>query len=87
MDGIQKLLIVVIVSLTALLVIVGIQVIFVFKDLRRALKRLNSMLDDSILGGGLLQPDKLTSIVELFKNKFKKRGGGGNSGGINFPLE
>jgi len=87
MDGIQKLLVVVVISLTALLVIVGVQVIFVIKDLRRALKRLNSMLDDSILGGGLLQPDKLTSIFEMFKNKFKKRGQGGDDGGISFPFE
>ena len=87
MDGIQKLLIIVVISLTPLLVIVGVQVIFIIKDLRRALKRLNSMLDDSILGGGLLQPDKLTSIFEMFKNKFKKRGDGGGGDGISFPLE
>lgn len=88
MDGIQKLLIVVIISLTALLVIVGIQVIFIIKDLSRALKRLNSMLDDSILGGGLLRPDKLTSVFEMFKSKFKKRGEGDSGGDdISFPLE
>jgi len=86
MDGIQKLLIIVVISLTSLLVIVGIQVLFVIKDVRRALKRLNSMLDDSILGGGLIQPDKLTSVFEMIKNKFTKRGHGGDDG-INFPLE
>ncbi len=42
-------------------------------DLRRALKRLNSILEDSILGGGLIRPDKLTGIMELFK-KDKKMG-------------
>jgi hypothetical protein len=88
MDGVQKLLIVVVISLTALLVIVGIQVIFIIKDVRRALKRLNSMLDDSILGGGLIRPDKLTSVFEMFKSKFTKRGDGGSGGdGISFPLE
>jgi hypothetical protein len=76
MDGIQKLLAVVIVSLTALLVIVGIQVVLIIVDLRRALKRLNSMLDDSILGGGLIRPDKLTGIMEMFKKKMHKRGFG-----------
>ena len=67
MDGIQKLLAVVIISLTALLAIVGVQVILMIMDLRRALKRLNSLLDDSIIGGGLIRPDKLTSVFEMFK--------------------
>ena len=48
MDGVQKLLVVVVVSLTILLVIVGAQVILVIIDLRRALKRLNSILEDAI---------------------------------------
>ena len=70
MDGVQKLLVVVVVSLTVLLVIVGAQVILVIIDLRRALKRLNSILEDAILGGGLIRPEKLTSIIEIFrKNK------------------
>jgi hypothetical protein len=70
MDGVQKLLVVVVVSLTILLVIVGAQVILVIIDLRRALKRLNSILEDAILGGGLIRPEKLTSIIEIFrKNK------------------
>jgi hypothetical protein len=71
MDGIQKLLVVVIASLTLLLVIVGVQVILIFSDLRRAIKRLNGILEDSILGGGLIRPEKLTGILEMFR---KKRG-------------
>jgi len=86
MDGVQKLLAVVIISLTALLVIVGIQVVLIIKDLRRALKRLNNLLDDSILGGGLIDRDKLTNIFELFKKKLKKRGNG-DVGDVDFPLE
>ncbi len=76
MDGVQKLLVVVIVSLTLLLVVVGIQVILIIVDLRRALKRLNNILEDSILGGGLIRPDKLTGILELFRRgrKIKTRG-------------
>lgn len=70
MDSVQTLLIVVVVSLTFLLIVVGIQVMLIIVDLRRAVKRLNSLLEDSILGGGLIRPDKLTSVVELFhKNK------------------
>ena len=78
MDGVQKLLAVVIVSLTVLLIIVGVQVVMVIVDLRRAIKRLNSILEDSILGGGLIRPEKLTGILELFgrKRKLGKHGEG-----------
>jgi hypothetical protein len=78
MDGIQRLLIIVIIVLTALLVIVGIQVVLIVLDLRKALRRLNSILEDAVLGGGLIRPDKLTGILELFgKNKkLKTRGEG-----------
>jgi hypothetical protein len=73
MDGIQKLLIVVITSLTILLMVVGIQVIMIISDLRRAVKRLNSLLEDSIIGGGLIRPDKLTGVLEFFKKKHKSK--------------
>lgn len=70
MDPIQKLLVVVVISLTSLLVIVGIQVMFIIVDLRKAIKRLNSILEDSILGGGLIRPEKLTGVIEILrKNK------------------
>lgn len=73
MDGIQTLLVIVIVTLTILLVVVGAQVILIFTDIRRAIKRLNSILEDSILGGGLIRPEKLTGILELFKRKKKSQ--------------
>lgn len=80
MDGIQTILVVVIVVLTLLLVIVGVQVILIIMDLRRAIKRLNSLLEDSIWGGGLLRPEKLTGVLEFFKKKrqgkMEKRGEG-----------
>lgn len=70
MEGIQTLLIIVVISLTILLVIVGVQVVLIIVDLRRAIKRLNSILEDSILGGGLIRPEKLTGVLEVFrKNK------------------
>jgi hypothetical protein len=71
MDTVQKLLIFVVVSLTALLVIVGVQVMLIIIDLRKAIKRLNSILEDAILGGGLIRPEKLTGIVEILR-KTKK---------------
>ena len=70
MNGIEIFLIVVIALLTLLLFIVGLQVFLVILDLRRAVKRLNNILEDSILGGGLIRPEKLTGIMELLrKNK------------------
>lgn len=72
MEGIEKLLVFVVVSLTILLVIVGTQVFLVIIDLRKAIKRLNSILEDAILGGGLIRPERLTSIVEMFKKGGKK---------------
>jgi len=70
MDSVQKLLVVVVISLTVLLVLVGVQVFFIILDLRKAIKRLNSILEDAILGGGLIRPDKLTGVLEILrKNK------------------
>jgi hypothetical protein len=71
MDNVQTLLIVVVVSLTVLLMIVGMQVMMIIIDLRKAIKRLNSILEDAILGGGLIRPEKLTGIVEIFKRNKK----------------
>ncbi len=77
MDNVQTLLVVVVISLTVLLVIVGVQVMLIIIDLRRAIKRLNSILEDSILGGGLIRPDKLTGVLEmLHKNKKLETHGG-----------
>ena len=67
MDSIQKLLVVVVISLTILLVLVGAQVVMVIIDLRRAIKRLNSILEDAILGGGLIRPEKLTGVLEMLR--------------------
>jgi hypothetical protein len=67
MDDTQKILVVVISSLTVLLGIVGVQVFLVIVDLRKAIKRLNSILEDAILGGGLIRPEKLTGVLEMLK--------------------
>lgn len=67
MDSVQRLLVIVVITLTVLLVIVGVQVVFIILDLRRAVKRLNSILEDAILGGGLIRPERLTGIAEMFK--------------------
>ena len=77
MDNVQTLLIIVVISLTVLLVVVGFQVMLIIIDLRKAIKRLNSILEDAILGGGLIRPDKLTGVLEmLHKNKKLETHGG-----------
>lgn len=77
MDSVQTLLIIVVISLTVLLLVVGVQVMLIIIDLRRAIKRLNSILEDAILGGGLIRPEKLTGVLELLhKNKKLETHGG-----------
>lgn len=71
MEPTQTLLVAVVILLTILLFIVGVQVILVMIDLRKAIKRLNSILEDSILGGGLISPEKLTGVVEMMKKNKK----------------
>ncbi|KKR85887.1 MAG: hypothetical protein UU32_C0028G0001 [Candidatus Woesebacteria bacterium GW2011_GWB1_41_10] len=77
MDPVQRLLVIVVVSLTLLLVIVGVQVMLVIIDLRKAIKRLNSILEDAILGGGLIRPEKLTSVLEILRKSKTLQSHGG----------
>jgi hypothetical protein len=78
MDNVQTLLVVVVISLTILLVVVGVEVMLIIVDLRKAIKRLNSILEDSILGGGLIRPEKLTSVMEILGKNKKLQTHGGN---------
>lgn len=78
MDNIQLLLIVVVVCLTLLLLVVGVQVMLIIIDLRKAIKRLNSILEDAILGGGLIRPEKLTSVLEILRRNKKLETHGGS---------
>lgn len=69
MENIQTLLTVIVIALTVLLMVIGFQVFMVIRDLRRIIKRVNALLEDSIIGGGLIRPDKIMGILELFKRK------------------
>lgn len=69
MENVQTLLTVVVIALTVLLIVIGVQIFLVIRDLRRIMRRVNSILEDSIIGGGLIRPDKLTGILELFRRK------------------
>lgn len=71
MSSVQTLLTIVVVSLTVLLVVVGIQVVFILVDMRKAIKRLNNILEDAILGGGLIRPEKLTGVIEMLRRNKK----------------
>jgi predicted PurR-regulated permease PerM len=63
MDSLNVLLIVVISVLTVLLVIVGIQVIFILKEIRQTLRRVNQTLDS------------VDHVVQGIKNPFAEFGG------------
>lgn len=67
MEGVQTLLVIVVIVLTILLVVVGVQVLLLFLDLRKGVKKINTILDDSIFGGGLIRTEKLSGILELFR--------------------
>jgi len=79
METAQKVLTFVAISLTVLFLIVGIQVFLVISDLRQAIKRLNSILEDAILGGGLIKPEKLTGVIEMIKKSKKMESHGENN--------
>lgn len=79
METAQKVLTFVAISLTLLFIVVGFQVFLVIADLRRAIKRLNSILEDAILGGGLIKPEKLTGVIEMIKKNKKIESHGENN--------
>lgn len=59
MDGIQLLLIIVIVSLTSVLLVIGVQVFFVIREVRRIVKRVQLLLDNP--------SEKVSSFLASFK--------------------
>lgn len=79
MEIAQKVLTFVAISLTVLFLIVGIQVFLVISDLRQAIKRLNNILEDAILGGGLIKPEKLTGVIEMIRKGKKMESHGENN--------
>jgi len=46
MEITQILLVIVVLALTSIMSIVGVEVFFIFKEIRRSMKKLNKMLDD-----------------------------------------
>lgn len=76
MNDAQILLIAVVISLTLLLMVVGVQVLIILLDLKKATRRLNSILGDSIIGGGLIEPKILTGFIEMLKKNKKMQSHG-----------
>lgn len=71
MENVQTILTIVVISLTVLLIVIGVQIFLVIQDLRRIMRRINTMLEDAVVGGGLIRPEKLTGILEMFRGKKK----------------
>jgi hypothetical protein len=69
MTGVETVLTIVVIALAVLFIIVGIQVTLVIFEFRKSIRRLNTLLEDAVLGGGLIRPDKITSIIEFFRGK------------------
>lgn len=89
MDVTQILLVVVITALTILLVVIGIQVVYILQEVRKSIMKMNKMLDDagSVTGSvsktvvgaaGMLEGLKTgLSFMSLFTGKKKKERGNG----------
>lgn len=61
MDGVQLLLIIVIVSLSSILIVVGVQVFFVVKEVRALIRHIQVLLDNPT--------EKVASFLQSFKKK------------------
>lgn len=89
-DSAQLLLIAVVAALTTLLVIVGIQVVYILRELRETVNKVNKILDDAgIISESVAKPIAgvsgfLTGIksgVNLIKLLEEKRGEGQSNDG------
>jgi len=72
-DLAQFLLVVVIVILTGLLVIIGLQVVNILKEFRRSIEKINKILDDAgIISGSVAKPmADFSCFFEGLKGGFK----------------
>ncbi len=65
-DTVQLVLFVVIVTLTVLLVVLGIQVFFILKEVRRTIQKTNSVLEDTrIITESISKPVSSLSSLSL----------------------
>jgi phosphoglycerate-specific signal transduction histidine kinase len=89
-DITQGLLILVVVVLTALLAVIGVQIFFILRELRQSLSKTNKILDDAgLISGAVAKPiaaisNSLTEIsgiaglLEWFATRRQKKGNRGS---------
>jgi len=86
-DAVQIILLLVIVTLAVLLLILGVQVFFILREIRKTVMKANTVLDDtgaiarsvtgpissiSTLVGGVSTGAVITKVVKLLLNTFMK---------------
>jgi hypothetical protein len=69
MDITQLLLVIVVTVLTVLLVVIGVQVVYILKEMRKSLEKVNAMLDDAntVTGGISRTFNGATGLIEGIK--------------------
>ena len=72
-DLAQGLLVAVIVVLTSLLVVIGLQVVNILKEFKKSLEKINKILDDAgVISGGVAKPiSDFSDFFEGVKGGFK----------------
>jgi len=73
LDSAQGLLIIVVTILTVLLVVIGIQVVNILREIKKSLEKVNKMLDDAgVITGSVAETvSGLSSFLEGVKGSFK----------------
>ncbi len=76
MSGLQILLIVVVVSLTMLLVIVGVQVLFIILAIKRVIGKVESMLEGKDRIEDVVTKERVQKVMNYVRSKlpFKQKG-------------
>ncbi|MCL4382575.1 MAG: hypothetical protein M1575_02640 [Patescibacteria group bacterium] len=71
-DTAQLLLITVVIVLTILLTVIGIQVVYILKEFRRSMEKINKILDDAGLASGAVAKSiaGLSGLTAGFKTAF-----------------
>ena len=69
MDATQVLIMVVILALTIMMVVIGVQVVFILQEIRKSLSKGNKMLDDvSMVSGSISKTvSEATGVVDGIK--------------------
>jgi hypothetical protein len=73
MDGIQILLIVVVVTLTMLLVIVGIQVLLIIFAIRRVIAKVDAMLEGKEKFEDFVTKERIQKVFTFIQNRLPRR--------------